>query len=245
MIAERPLLRRRLKAAWRLGLQAWFKIPCKGVFGLPWTLLRHLPRDRALCVVDVGAHDGDFTGGLSAWCGVERVILAEPLPDKVGLLRRRFPGPAAFLHAGALADRSGTAEFKLNTAATATSSLLRARRDLADMDHLGEEQTLTVNLRRLDDVAAEAGMPRVDLLKIDVQGAEDAVLRGATETLRRTRLAWIECSFLPLYERSAIFADVQALMEAANFGLLDWNEAMRGKNGELIQIDALFRRRDS
>jgi FkbM family methyltransferase len=244
MISERPPLRRRVKAAWRLVLHRLTGTPCKGVYGLPWSLLRHIDREAPITVVDIGAHDGDFTGRLSAWCPVTAAILAEPLPGKTDALRRRFPSNEVRIFAGALGDADGTTTFRIN-ALDSTSSLLRASRDQPDMAALplGEEVAIPVAIRRLDDVFEESGMGRVDVLKIDVQGAEHLVLRGATKTLARTRLAWIECSVRPLYEGSATFAEIIDLMDEAGFGLHDWDEAMRGATGELLQVDAVFLRR--
>ncbi len=244
MIRENPPFRRRLKAAGRL---AWHRLagaPIRGLFGLPWSLLRHVDRRTPVTVVDVGAHDGDFTGRLSIWCPVTAAILAEPLPGKSAALRQRFPMPEAHIFVGALGDTDGTATFRVN-ALESTSSLLRADRKQADMAALplGEEVAIPVRIRRLDDVFLESGLDDVGILKIDVQGAEHMVLRGAARTLAKTRLAWIECSVRPLYEGSAALSEVIEIMNGAGFGLHGWEEGMRGANGELLQVDALFLRR--
>jgi Methyltransferase FkbM domain len=89
-------------------------------------------------------------------------------------------------------------------------------------------------------VAAEAKMTSVDLLKLDVQGAECLALAGAAGILKNTRMLWIEVSFKPLYENSATFFDVYHTVEKAGFILADLKPGFRAPDGELLQADALF-----
>ncbi len=241
MIRERPLFRRRLKALWRQALQSTLKIPCRSIYGISMPLLRHLHKNRPLHLVDVGAHDGDFTFGLGCYTGLLSAVLVEPLPHKAAALRQRFGRPGYHVFDCALADRKGQAELRVN-AMEATSSLFGARREMPEWQGfpLGEECLVTCRQRTLDSVVAEAGLPCVDLLKIDVQGAEHLVLQGGRETLARTGMIWTECSFKPLYAGSSTFSDLYGLLESLGFQLTEFNPAMRSAAGELLQVDALF-----
>ena len=102
--------------------------------------------------------------------------------------------------------------------------------------------TETITTRTLDD-AAEALQGNVGLLKIDVQGAELEVLKGGEKTLARTEFVWIEVSFKPLYQGSALFDDIQAHMQKKGFILFNLMPASRGKDGELLQADCLYKKR--
>lgn len=53
-------------------------------------------------------------------------------------------------------------------------------------DHLGDS-VVEVEVTTVDDVVREAGLRQVDMMKVDVEGAEGLVLRGAQETLARFR----------------------------------------------------------
>lgn len=241
MIQEKPILRRRLKAALRLALQSALRIPCPAVYGIPYVLLQRLQKNVPLYVVDVGAHDGEFTFGLASYCGLEAAVLVEPLPHKAAKLREKFRPPHYQVFECALAAAPGEAELRINEM-EATSSLFSIRRDMPELNALplGRERVVRVAQRTLDGAIAEAGLPRIDVLKIDVQGAEHLVLSGAAETLSRTRIVWTECSFKPLYDGSSTFTDIYAALNAAGFRLLEMSPTFRSHTGELLQSDLLF-----
>ena len=244
MIKEQPLLRRRLKAGWRLLLESTLKIPCRSVYGIPSALYKHLPRNNPIYLADIGAHDGDFSFGLACWCGLERAILVEPLPHKAAQMRERYRLPHYQVFECALAAEAGTAELRVN-AMEATSSLFAIRRDMPELSALalGDEKIIRCGQRTLDSVTTEAKLGQIDLLKLDVQGAEHLVLAGAEQTLKRTKLIWCECSFKPLYTGSSTFADIYEMLQGSGFQLLELSPGMSSPTGEMLQVDALFRRR--
>lgn len=137
--------------------------------------------------VDVGANFGYFTCLLAATLGAStgsRVIAVEPNPDMLRLLRTNvrinWSGAPVHIEPVAVADTAG--EMLLTVADN-----LAANGTLAPIKAEGRElRTHRVAVRRLDDLLRQE--PRVDLLKIDVEGFEPAVLRGAVETLSRPGL---------------------------------------------------------
>ena len=78
---------------------------------------------------------------------------------------------------------------------------------------ISEEKVLT---KRLDEFNA---IKVCDYLKIDVQGAELDVLRGAAETLKNCLVVEIEVEFVPLYENQPLFSDVDNFMRRHGFFL--------------------------
>jgi len=83
----------------------------------------------------------------------------------------------------ALGEREGNAELLIANAEHA------GQNSLGGFVHQGVEvlRRETVRLRRLDDVIREEGLARVDLIKLDVEGAEVRVLRGSSMVLRELR----------------------------------------------------------
>jgi FkbM family methyltransferase len=244
MIREKPLFRRRLKTFWRQTLKATLGIKYAGLYGIPRLLLHHLRRNEPIHLVDVGAYDGNFTFGLACYCGLLSGVMVEPLPHKAAALKERFSAPDYRVFDCALADKPGKTELHVNEI-EATSSLLQLSRQMHEWDglQLGKERIIPCAQRTLDSVVAEANVPVIDLLKLDVQGAEHLVLAGGEEALKKCKRIWIECSFKPLYAGSSTFNDIYGLLAARGFQLLELSEAFRSSTGELLQVDALFARR--
>ena len=127
--------------------------------------------------VDVGAHDGLLLQWIVRAAPRDRHIAVEPIPEYASRLRARFPGVEVF--EGALSDHEGTATFGYVPSRPAVSSL-STRVGIGS----GEVVPLEVQLTTLDRLV---GPEPVRLVKIDVEGAEHAVLLGARETIRRDR----------------------------------------------------------
>lgn len=126
--------------------------------------------------VDIGANQGDILEILTRQAPAGRHVAFEPLPHHAARLRARFPGVE--VHELALSDSAGQTSFFHTLGDDAYSGLKRTE---AGPKITGVRE-LPVTLARLDDVLPE--QHRVDLVKIDVEGAELAVLRGARRLLR-------------------------------------------------------------
>jgi hypothetical protein len=80
------------------------------------------------------------------------------------------------------------------------------------------------------------------LLKIDVQGAELSVLRGAEKTLESVDSIFVECSFVELYEGQALANEVIEFLAARGFSIAGVFGPAYDADGRCLQVDALFSR---
>ncbi len=220
-------------------------------YGLPFSrhgleegLVPFLPAGIPITVVDVGASAGDFTATVIEHCGVTRALLAEPMPLRCRQLEARYADPRFVIRQCAVSDAHGATHFDI-LHSDYSSSILPVLPEIGGSGRhldLRVKERIPVELRTLDELVRDAGLDGpIDLLKIDTQGAELHVLRGATTILPRVRLIWAEVSFRALYEGSALFADVHAFLSARGFRLHSIHEGFRGIDGELLQADVLFR----
>ena len=121
----------------------------------------------------------------------------------------------------------------------------------ASFNHLCELRTVrteSVRTHRLDDVLPEGP---VDFLKLDVQGAELMVLRGAEQTLRKTAVVHCEVEFSPIYAGQPLYPEIHECLVARSFVLIDLATCGRyhyivpsGRTGpdRLLWADAVFYR---
>ena len=134
--------------------------------------------------IDIGCHIGSFLQKITTMAPAGRHYAVEPVPQKAARLRQKFP--AVTVLEMALGDSNRTAEFFINAAQTSYSGL-KARAVP------GTLQPVQVACRKLDDAIPPDAA--IGFIKIDVNGAESMVLRGALELLRRDRPAvLLECT---------------------------------------------------
>jgi FkbM family methyltransferase len=221
-----------------------------GLYGIPFSryglepgLVPFLPQGKPISLIDVGAASGEFTAAILDHCGIERALLVEPQPDRARELAERFADPRVVVRQCAVSDRAGQMPFEILESSYSSSILpvLPEAGGAGDRLNLSVRERVTIDVETLDAlVDAFSPGTAVDLLKIDTQGAELLVLRGAARTLPRVRMIWTEVSFVELYQGAALFADLQAFLRAQGFRLYSIHEGFRGPDGELLQADALF-----
>ncbi len=208
--------------------------------------LRHLPRIEYRSIVDAGANRGAFTDAFLRLHNPDRVVLVEPIPDLAERLRARFAQRRGIsVVAAALSDHNGSAEFEINQSA-ASSSLLPI--DPRNSEWFGRDlrvaRKLSVPTLTLPELMNGQQLETIDLLKLDVQGAERFVLLGGESVLPRIRVIYTEVFFEPLYAGAWLFWDTHQFLCAHGFKLCGLSNIVHARNGDLMQANATFRRHD-
>lgn len=200
---------------------------------------------RPRTVVDVGANIGQFALAAAHMLRPQRLISLEPIPEARGRLQKLpLPSGIDFETCGvALADRPGKAEFRVMSQ-TASSSLLPLGRIHQDLyPEIREERKIPVPVETLDMFLAKHPLFAPSLLKLDVQGAELAVLRGCAHLAKSFRWILLETSTIPFYEGGAGFAEIHSHLSQAGYrwlGPIAVHQPAETKSTDSLQFDALY-----
>jgi FkbM family methyltransferase len=196
-------------------------------------------------VIDVGANAGQFATAAAKLWPDARIYSFEPDPAVAEVLKknaRNLNQITVFPHA--LGDSVGAIDFHVNTLNQASSILKQSkvRREIFP------EQTVSgiikIEIQTLDSAVSKLQLESPVLLKIDTQGYEDRVLRGARETLKSVDFVLLEASMNSLYDGELTFTEMVKLMDELGFSFLrplSWHLAPR--TGEIIEMDILFSNR--
>ena len=92
-------------------------------------------------------------------------------------------------------------------------------RDYPALAEIRPTRTIELPLRSLDAVLHEYAIENVDAIKLDTQGSELDILRGATTALRTCSMIDIEVEFNAIYEGQPLFCDVDRFMRDNGFVL--------------------------
>ena len=124
-------------------------------------------------IFDIGANFGEWAKFALSVFNDAQVHCCEPIPETFAKLTTTLSTePRVKLHNVAVSDKNGEMEFRHYRDNPGQTSAFYFPNSF-------EHQTLNCSSRKLDDIAAEQGITQIDLLKIDVEGAEHLVLAGA------------------------------------------------------------------
>jgi FkbM family methyltransferase len=198
-----------------------------GVHDLPVTEAVFRLLDPGDVAVDAGANIGYMTSVMAARVGPGGAVHAfEPHPELVGLLERNARSWAARpwsgrveAHPVALSDTEGRGALRVPERFEQNMGVATLE---APADGMPLRDTIDVPLRTLDDCLGNEEAP-VGVLKLDVEGHEHAVLRGAARLLRRGRVRDVVFE-----EHGAYPTPVSRYLEAAGYDVVLLRVGLRG-----------------
>ena len=132
---------------------------------------------RGMTVWDIGANVGLYTLPSARAVGPSgQVVAFEPMPRNLGFLRRHLTLNG--LEGAVVCDAA---------VSDATGTLKMAEGDSPSEFHADAGGSVEVRAVTLDDWLSESGAPPPDVVKIDVEGSDDAVLRGGARSFAKYR----------------------------------------------------------
>jgi FkbM family methyltransferase len=165
-------------------------------------------------ILDIGANNGEFAEFLSSYFDAEQTIAIEPLPHCAAQIRLREKAiPNLKVLECALSDHNGRATLFENAYAPASSLLPVSEISMEEFPQTaGQQNKIEVDVIRLDDLVGLNSLKKNVLIKIDVQGLEDKVIRGGEETFRMAKYLLVEMSFVPMYDGQPLFEEIHELL---------------------------------
>ena len=176
-------------------------------------------------IVDGGAHDGGTIITLKHYMHESKIHAFEPLKN-IGLKKIAGHYNDIYVNHIALGSFDGSADFNKNKYDD-TSSFYEGVYPV--------ENKITVPVTKLDTYTSKYDV-RVDILKLDVQGSELEVLKGAEETLKDVKIVFTEVWFQQCYKNQCSFSDIYNFLKDFEVFSLYFPR----KNTKLVACDAMF-----
>lgn len=190
-----------------------------------------LEHKREPVVFDVGANDGETVQDFLRMFPDARIVAFEPYALCCDLLTEKFRDrPHVRVQNVALGAARGQTRLNLYSG-NRMNSLLTLDEDASNPMRTSFTPTGTadVRLESLDDFCTEHGFTCIDVLKIDTQGYDLQVLKGAVKLLqaRRVRTILLEANFVPMYRRQATFSELHEFLSQFGYRLVDFYNQTR------------------
>ena len=216
------------------------------------TLRKIINGEEAITFVDVGANTGQTIDLVRKNFKNAKIYSFEPTPELVKQLEDKYIKDTRIkISEKALADFDGEAKFYISTYSPTNSMLIpdielytEIHSDRADdFKNLKE---IVVPVTTLSNwYKANNLNQRIDVLKIDTQGTELKVLKGAEDLLKdKIKIIILEIQFVNFYKGSPPYYKIFEFLYNHEFNLLDFYNNMRLNNLEIIESDLIFLKRD-
>jgi FkbM family methyltransferase len=198
-------------------------------------------------ILDVGANDGGYGSAIRKAGYVGSIISFEPLTVAHDKLCDNSKSDQHWEVAPRMAIGSENGDIKINIAGNSTSSSLLEmealhKKSQPNSTYIDEED---VRITRLDDFRHDLITNKRNLfLKIDTQGYESEVLKGAEKTLGSITGVQLELSLFPLYRGQVLYQELMTNLIDLGFEL---NRLIPGftdhATGKMLQMDGVFIRK--
>ena len=225
------------------------------IFGIGIDRISRFPKETLIglshrpikTVIDCGANQGQFARYISRFFPQAELLCFEPLMDPF----RDLEVWAGTQHGRvkcfnlALGEKDDTAVMYHHVDHAQSSSILSTtEHEAALFPQTLQQVGVSVIVRSLDSVIGSRlnGLESEILLKLDVQGYEDRVLRGAKKLLRVVDACLLEVCIDPLYRDQASFVDLVSFLSEQGLQYAGNLDQVYGEDGRVMWFDALFTR---
>ncbi len=196
-------------------------------------------------ILDVGANTGQFARQMRDLGFRGKIVSFEPLDSACAVLKRNATDdPNWDVIQCALGEESSTMTINVS-ANSASSSLLDMHpahaKAAPEKHYIGTE---TISVRTLDSMFGDIHTAEHNVyMKIDTQGFEHKVIKGAEAAMAHIDTIQLEMSLVPLYDGGLQFCELDALLGEKGYRLVSIEPVFADRStGQLLQVDGIYHR---
>ncbi|MDT8388828.1 MAG: FkbM family methyltransferase [Thiogranum sp.] len=196
-------------------------------------------------LLDVGANIGQYGEEMREIGYAGRLISFEPMSKAFGILKEKAQYDNLWeVHNFGLGDREETASINIsgNSFSSSMLNMLPSHLKSAPASEYVDQETIQVKV--LDGILPGLVTDAKHIyLKIDTQGFEENVLKGAENSLASIDTLQVEMSLVPLYENGLLFDQLYKLLYDRGYRLMALEPGFTDPDtGQLLQADGIFHR---
>lgn len=200
----------------------------------PWQDIRSILHDTNIVIIDGGASTGGTLTLMKQYFPDSIIYAFEPVQyEELSKAVKKY-GLSVTVFPFALGEKNTNVNINVNFPLD-TSSILNQ-----NISKIKTEKSMEVRMMTLDWWWQHEGQPRVDVLKLDLQGYELFALRGAKKLLKHVKIVYTEVYFSQVYKGQPLFCDVVSFLEKQGFVLYNLYNLTTYRDGHLGFGDALF-----
>jgi FkbM family methyltransferase len=194
-------------------------------------------------ILDIGANEGQFVKEIRSLFPNALIYSFEPIKGVYEKLTKNLSEDKniKFFNVG-LGDSESVLEMNVSDHSPSSSLLDMEKTHIEKYPHSAKTHKESITVKTLDGVLTAADIRQNLLIKVDVQGYEDKVIKGGTEIFSMAKVAIIETTYKSLFKNQKLFEDIYDLMVSLGFKYRGNYKELRYSNqtGEVLFGDSIF-----
>ena len=191
-------------------------------------------------IIDIGSNKGQFILLIEKIYPNKNIYSFEPIKEMIDKQKKFFAYKNNIIFHNVALGSSNTLKEFLITTRMDSSSFLKIVSDNNKNKNYDIVENRNIQINTLDELLINEKISHPVLIKIDVQGYELEVLRGANNLLKKTDYLLLEVSKNEMYQNQPIEKEVVEYLKNLNFDILKSNNWSKIQNTNFYQRDIIF-----